>query len=306
MRRVERGEAGAETIGAVLLFGLFVAVIAFLNVTSVPAAGLRGEEEHVARVVDRLNLLQASAEAAAAPGAGGATASVGVPLAPERDAGQDFFSVFLAEPGRATGEIAIDPSYGNVTLRHFVTGSASAIEDVGSAASRLPIGRIAFDPHPVYRAAGIVALENGALLATDPDGATLRFDPPIAVSVSGSETSVVANVRIVNGTAAAVGGAHDVRLALRAEGATLVAPAAANAASVEYRLETAHGTAWGAFLNATSTDAGLTSPGGYATGVARGAGASGLDVVTWTVYGTGTGNDVRLAHGVAVFTATAS
>ena len=38
--------AGAETVGAILLFGLFVAVITILNVTSVPAAGLAAEEQH--------------------------------------------------------------------------------------------------------------------------------------------------------------------------------------------------------------------------------------------------------------------
>lgn len=291
--------AGAETLGALILFGLFVTVIALLNVTAVPDAGLAAEEAHHARVLDALGGLQAEAEAAANPASLGATLSRSVPLGPERDAGQDFFSFFLAEPSRSAGQLSFTHDYGNVTLSHTRQGVPGTVYDVGSPHARFPLGRLTFDPHPHFRPEGVLQWEGGALVATSPEGATLRHAPPVSVAVQGDTTHVSVKVRVLNGTAAELGGTSSVRVGLATEAATLVSPRADNADQVTLRLETAHGEAWGAWLNATSATAGLAA-GEYSTLVQRGAAPGGLDVVTWTVLGTGTGNDVRLTSGLAV------
>lgn len=292
--------AGAETVGAILLFGLFVTVIAYLNVTAVPDAGLKAEEAHYEDVLGALNALQASTEATATPSGVGATASGGFPLSPTRTAGQDFFSFFLAEPALASGEIAFLPDYGNVTVHHYRLGKSDAVVDVGSFTERLPVGRLTFDPHPVFRGAGVAQLEGGGVVTTEGDASSLRFAPPVSVTVSGSTTNVAVKARILNGTAQNAGGSTDIRVALDTEAATLTSPAKNNAQNVTFRLETSYGSAWGAYLNATATAAGLASGSGFETAVSRGTGEGGLDVVTWLVHGTGSGNDVRLTTGIAV------
>lgn len=291
--------AGAETLGALILFGLFVTVIALLNVTAVPDSGREAEEEHHARVLDDLGGLQAEAEAAANPASLGATVSRSLSLGPQRDAGQDFFSFFMAEPARAAGQLTFTHDYGNVTLSHTRHGVPGTVYDVGSPDARFPLGRLTFDPHPNFRPEGILQWEAGALVATAPGSETLRQAPPITIAQNGGTTHVSVKVRVLNGTAADVGGTSSVRVALATEAATLVSPHADNADQVTLRLETRHGTAWGAWLNATSAEAGLAA-GQYGASVQRGAAPGGLDVVTWTVLGTGSGNDVRLTTGLAV------
>lgn len=293
--------AGAETIGALILFGLFVTVIALLNVTAVPDAGLAAEEAHHAQVLDALGGLQAEAEAASLPSTVGATVARALPLAPERDAGSDFFSFFLAEPAQAAGQLTFEPGYGNVTLSHTRNGVPTALYDIGTPDARFPLGRLTFDPHPVFRQAGVVQLENGALVTTTPSTATLRHAPPVSVSVQGDVTQVTVKARILNGSSQDVGGTAGVRVGFETEAATLVSPVNPNANQLTLRLETAHGPAWGAFLNETATKGGL-SAGQFSTTVALGAGEDGLDVVTWTVTGTAAGNqnDIRLTSGLAI------
>lgn len=295
-------QAGAEVVGAILTFGIFVTAVAVLNVTAVPQAGLDAEEEHVATLLDRLNGLQSSAEGAALAGSSGATASAAVPLSPARNVGQDFFSFFLATPARAAGELRFVADYGNVTLLHYRAGESAPVADVGSASARLPLGRLTLDPHPLFRAPGVIDLENGALVTREGESSHVRFEPPVSVSVSGSTTRVTVKVRVLNGTDATLGGTADVRVALETEASTLSAPVANHAERVVLRLETAHGSAWGAFLNESSERGGLTTPLGYQTTVSRGTGEHGLDAVTWDVRGVGSGNDVRLTSGITVFT----
>lgn len=293
--------AGAETVGALILFGLFVTVIALLNVTSVPSAGLAAEEAHHEKVLDALGGLQAEAEAASLPTSVGATVGRAVPLAPERSSGSDFFSLFLAQPAQAAGQLTFDEDYGNVTLSHTRQGNPSTLYDVGTPTARFPLGRLTFDPHPIFRQQGVVDLENGAVATTTSTSETLRHAPPITLSVQGGITQLTLKVRVLNGSAADVGGTAGVRVGLETEAATLTSPINPNANQVVLRLETEHGRAWGAFLNKTATEGGLTA-GQFTTTVQRGAGEGGLDVVTWTVDGTtgGASNDIRLTSGLAI------
>jgi len=166
-RKFRDDVAGAEVVSAIILFGLFVTVLAFLNVTSVPASGLAAEESHQTQVLASLNTLQTDAESAALPGSAGATIARSVDLAPSRTAGSDFFSFFLAQPAQASGELTFVANYGNITISHWKQGSGQ-IFDVGSATSAFPMGRLTFNPHPVFKQEGLMQLEDGALVTTTP------------------------------------------------------------------------------------------------------------------------------------------
>lgn len=302
MRRLLGAEGAASgTIGAILLFGVLVTTLALLNITAVPDAGRAAEDEHRDEVLGAMSGLQSDAEAAALPGGTGASVSRTFPLSPPRDAGQDFFSFFMAQPARASGQIAFDVEYGNVRLTHLRDGSATTFVDVGSLTEPFPIGRLHFDPHPIFRAPGVVALENGGVVATEGSSELMRHDPPILVDVASGTTHVLVKVRVLNGTSESVGGSSSLRASLTTEASVLNVPPANNARSATLVLETAYGSAWGAFLNETSDDAGLGVGTGYTTAVSLGTGGQGLDVVTWTVEGTGSGNDLRLGYGVAVY-----
>lgn len=297
-RRTDDDTAGAETVGALILFGIFVATIAYLNVTAVPQAGLAGEESHFLGTVGNLNALQSSAEAAASPSGAGTTVSQALMLGPTQTAGSDFFSFFVATPAKASGELAFNSSYGGITVYHE-EASAGRVYDVGSAAGGLPFGQLRFDPHPIFRNAGVISLENGALVTTDGATQTLRYAPPITATQAGGVTSLSVKTRLLNGTTGSVGGGGPARVGLTSEAATLSAAPAANAVNVTLIVQTSYGTAWGAYLNTTAISGGLPA-GSYTTSVARGAGPGGLDVVVWRVEGTGTGNDVRFSHGLAI------
>lgn len=300
-RRARTDElAGAETVGALVLFGLFVTLVALLNVTAVPNAGRAAEEAHWDATIAILGGLQSEAEAASAPSAVGATVGRVLSLGPEVDPGEDFFSFFLATPARAAGQLTFTPDYGNITLTHTRQSPPGTVVDIGSTTARFPLGRVTFDPHPNFRSEGLLQLENGALLTTTSSSATLRFDPPVTVGVSGGTTYLTVKARVFNGTAQDLGGTAPVRLHLATEAATLTSPAANNADQVVLRLETSYGSAWGAYLNETATAGGLSGGTQHFVDVASDAGASGLDVVTWTVNGTATGNDVRLTTGLAI------
>ena len=293
-------KAGAEVVGALLLFGIFVGTIAFLNVTAVPQAGLANEEGHFLDTVAALNALQASAEAAALPGGAGTTVSQAVVLGPPQGEGSDFFSFFVATPAKASGELLHNTSYGSVTLSHREAGTSGAIYDVGSASTELPLGAIVFDPNGIFRGEGVVSIENGALITTEGTSQTLRYAPPISASSSDGITHVTIKTRILNGTSTSLGGTGPARLSLTTEATTLNAPDEANAQEVTLRLETAYGSAWGSYLNETASSGGLET-GEFTTLVSQGTGTDGLDVVTWTVTGPpGTGNDIRLTTGLAI------
>ena len=298
-------EAGAETIGAIILFGIFVGVIAMMNLTAVPAAGLAAEEAHHQEVLEALGGLQAEAEAAGLPGNVGATVGRAVPLGPDQDPGQDFMSFFLATPARATGQLDFTPNYGSITLSHTRVAPPGTVYDIGNAGAGFPLGRITFDPHPVFRQEGVVHLENGGLVTTHGATGSMRFAPPVTVSVAGGTTLVTVKARALNGTAIDVGGTSSLRVTLETQAATLNAPLTNNADQAVLKLETAHGPAWGAFLNQTSSAGGLAT-GQFTTHVSMGTGPGGLDVVTWTVLGAGTGNDIRLTSGIAVYGVTVS
>lgn len=294
--------AGAETVGALILFGIFVGMIAFLNVTAVPQSGLAAEEEHFLGTISDLNALQSSTEAAALPGGVGTTVSQAILLGPRQAPGSDFFSFFMATPAKASGELVHNARYGSVTVHHD-EAVAGRVYDVGNATGGLPMGQLLFDPHPVFRNAGVVSLENGGLVTTDGGSQTLRYAPPITVGTSGGTTYVTIKTRILNGTPESIGGGGPARISLSTEATTLSTPPAENAMSVTMRIETRYGTAWGSYLNATARSGGLsdaTLPPQFATTVARGEGVDGLDVVTWTVDGRGAGNDIRLTTGLAI------
>lgn len=293
-------EAGAETVGALVLFGLFVTVVAVLNVTAVPSAGLAAEDAHHARVLDALAGLQGEAEAGSKPGSVGATASRALPLGPERAAAGGFLGFFVAKPVQATGQITFEPGYGNLTLSHTRHGESAILYDLGSPTARFPLGRIVFDPHAQFREAGALSLENGALVAATPGGgATLRHAPPVSVTTSGGVTHVSVMARVLNGTSADAGGTSLVRLGLATEAATLSSPVAPNADRVVLRMETHHGAAWADHFHTISQAAGLADGAHYSVLVVHDAAEGGLDVVSWAVQGSGAGNDVRLTHGFA-------
>lgn len=305
-------QAGPEVIGALILFGLFVTTIAMLNITAVPAAGLAAEEEHIRTVLDNLNGLQLAGENGATPSNVGATGGVALSLAPARDVGQDFFSFFLAQPAQATGELTFERDYGNLSLYHYQGGGGGLITyDIGAASTGVTVGRITFDPNPVFRDEGIFQLENGGIVSTESGASSMRFAPPVTVTVDSlGITHVAIKARIFNGTDLSIGGSTSVRVALLTEAATLYAPTSENANSTFLRLETAHGPAWASYFNTTSQTAGLSAWDGlgtelgYTTSVAMGAGADGADVVTWRVYGidsSATTRDIRLTSGIAVF-----
>lgn len=300
-------DGGPEIVGAIILFGIFVGVIAFLNATAVPNAGLAAEQEHYDKVLSDLNTLQSQAEVASIPGSIGATIAQSVALGPSHESAKDFFSYFLAEPALASGELALTANHGNVTLTHHHSGSPNPITDLGSTTAQFPYGKLSFDPHPIFRQPTQVQLELGGLLATSGDGENMRYAPPITVSTSGGDTFVTINIRVLNGTDFDVGGVAPVRLSLATEAATLASTSAPNARDATLRIETQFGPAWGRYLNSTSETAGLTAGTGFVTTVVGGQGAA-LDVVTWTVYGLsgGNSNDVRLTTGLAIFRVSAS
>jgi hypothetical protein len=297
--RARAGDAaGAEVVGSLVLFGIFVATIAFLNMSAVPAAGRSAEEEHYGRVVASLNGLQTEAETAGLPGSAGATVARSIEMGPESSSPKDFFSFFMATPVRASGEISFAAGYGNVTVTH-ATASGTVV-DVGNQSAAFPYGRLTFDPHPVFREQGILQLENGGIVATGSAAPSMRFAPPILVTpLSATETAVAIHVRAFNGSSFDIGGVAPVRVQLVTEAATLSSPSSPNAQSVTFRIETDHGPAWGSHLNSTTTLAGFTPN----TVVSMGTGEGGLDVVTWTFAGTnaGAGNDIRLTTGLAIY-----
>ena len=299
-------QAGAEVVGALILFGIFVTTIAILNVTAVPNAGLAAEEAHFDRALSALNGLQSEAETAAIPGNLGATVARSLDLAPARSVGQDLFSYFMATPARASGELTFEPAYGGLSVWHYRQAPPGRLDDIGTETAPLPLGRVTFDPHPVFRGEGTVRLENGAVVTTGPSTSVMRYDPPVSVSVEGDTTYVAMRARILNGTAASVGGNAPVRALLTTEAATLTSPLSNNAQNVTMRIETAHGEAWREHLDRISVAAGLAVGAQYHAGLAAGAGPGGLDVVTWHVNGTSTGNDVRLTTGLAVYRVTLS
>jgi hypothetical protein len=292
--------AAAEIVGALILFGIFVATIAILNVTAVPQSGASAEANHNADVLQTLNNLQASEESIAQPTSVGAVASAAVQLSPTLTPGRDFMSYFLATPAAAPGEIRFEGAYGNLTLSHTIAGGSAPIVDVGSLSGPLPTGRFVFDPHPIFTTPITEALEDGAVLTTDTSSQTVRFAPPISVKVASGSTAISVLARVYNGTGGDFGGTTTVRVALTTQVATLTNPTTNDANGVTLRLETSYGSAWGAWLNATSVAAGLPS---YTTTVTHPAGK--LDVVTWTVT-SGATNGIRLTSGLAVYGVTMS
>jgi hypothetical protein len=295
-------QAGAEVVGALILFGLFVTIIALLNITAVPAAGLGAENDHYAKTLSDLNALQSEAEAAALPGNVGATLGRSIDLGPATSTPKDFFSYFLATPAQASGELSLAVNWGNVTVSHTTNGGQTVV-DVGNANAAFPYGRLTFDPHPNFRPPGVIQWEDGGIVTTAPGTQTMRFSPPVTVSTAGSDTVVGVRVRVLNGTDLDIGGVAPVRLTLVSEAVTLDAPASDNARSVTLRLETSNGPAWGAYLNATSAAANATGIVHWSTTVQAGAAPGGLDVVTWTISGqsNGSANDVRLTTALAVY-----
>lgn len=300
-------DAGPEIVGAIILFGIFVGVIAFMNATAVPNAGHAAEQEHYDKVLADLNTLQSQAEVASIPGSVGATIAQAIALGPSHSTAKDFFSYFLADPALASGELTLTANYGNVTVTHHHGGSPNPITDLGSTTAQFPYGKLSFDPHPIFRESAQVRLETGGVIASSSNAQNMRYSPPITVSTSGADTFVTINVRVLNGTDFNVGGVAPVRVSLGTEAATLASTTAANAADVTMRLETEFGPAWGRYLNATSDAAGLAAGSDYVTTVTPGSGGA-LDVVTWTVNGLsgGTNNDVRLTTGLAIFRVSAS
>jgi len=298
-------DAGPEVVGALILFGIFVTTIALLNLTSVPAAGLSAEDEHYNGVLAAVNGLQTEAEAGALPTSVGATVSHSIDLGPAAFVPKDFFSYFMATPARASGELSLVVNHGNLTVSHSYGGNPNPVVDIGNARAQFPYGELQFDPHPNFRAAGVVAMENGGIITTDTEGGTqiMRFAPPITVTTSGGVLDVGIRARVLNGTDFDVGGVAPVRVGLVTQAATLTSPVSVNARSVTLRMETAYGTAWGAYLNETSDAAGLSQAANqYSTTVVRGQNGA-LDVVTWTVEGplSGNTNDIRLTTGLGVF-----
>lgn len=296
--------AGAEVIGALILFGLFVTVIAVLNVTAVPDAGLAAEQEHYEGTLSTLNSLQSEAETAGIPANAGSTVARSIDLAPPRSVGQDFFSFFLATPARSSGELTFSPDYGNLSVLHYKQGTPTAFYDIGGVDARFPVGRLTFDPHPAFRHEGVMQLENGGLVVTDQGDASMRFEPPVTVAVEGATTVVSVKARVLNGSAMSIGGIAPVRAVFETEAATLSAPASPNAVNATLRLDTAYGDAWAAHLERISLEAGLTAPTQYHVSVRPA--AEGMQQVTWIVNGTSTGNDVSLTTGLAIYHVTVS
>lgn len=292
--------AGAEVVGALILFGIFIATIALLNVTAVPNAGRAAEEEHFERTLSALNGLQSEAETAGLPGNTGSTVARSLDLSPTRSVGQDFFSFFLATPARASGELTFEPTYGNFSVSHTKSGAPKVFYDIGNDSERFPLGRLSFDPHPNFRDPGTIELENAAVVTTDDTSSAMRFDPPIAVSVDGATTLVAIKARVLAGTDFSIGGNAPVRTLLTTEAATLASPASPNAESVTMRISTDQGVAWEELLARISEDAGLSEGTEYSVSLDLDA-DDGLDRVTWTVEGTGSGNDIALTTGLAVY-----
>lgn len=306
--RARPDEAGAEVVGAMLIFGIFIGSIALLNVTAVPRAGLAAEEAHFSEVLNELGSLQSAAEVTAFPGAVGSTASRAFELSPTYRPGQDFFSFFVASPAKAVGEVTFDPDYGNVRVYHYRDGVAGPLVDVGSFTTPLPFGRLGFDQHPEFREPGVLSAEMGGVVTTSGTSETMRFAPPISVGVKDGTTNVTIKVRLLNGTAETVGGSAAVRTTMESRASTLLTPPVASVNRVVLYLETQHGHAWGTFLNRTAEAGGLsptpaTDATGYTTTVSVGTAPGGLDQVTWIVKGTnaGSADDVRFTRGFTAF-----
>lgn len=301
-RAARHDEGGAEIIGALLLFGIFVSTIAILNVTAVPNAGRAAEQEHFERTLSTLNGLQSEAETAGLPGNAGSTVARSVDLAPARSVGQDFFSFFLATPARASGELTFERDYGNLSVFHLEKDDVGVKHfDIGSDTGRFPLGRLVFDPHPVFREPGAIQLENAAIVSSGEGGAAMRFDPPLSVSVVDKNTTVAIKARVLNGTDFSIGGNAPVRALLTTEAATLASPSDLNAYSVTMRITTDYGDAWEEMLDRISQDAGLVDGAEYTVEVDA---VGDQDRVTWTLHGKQAAtnvNDVRLTTGLAVY-----
>ncbi|MHB8605456.1 MAG: hypothetical protein ACYDCK_09390 [Thermoplasmatota archaeon] len=299
-RDTDRSDAGgAEVIGAIILFGIFVATLAILNLTAVPQGGKNAEQTHQADVLDRLNGLQASAEGIALPATVGASVSQSVKLAPSQEAGHDFMSFFLATPGTAAGELSFVANSGGVSLSH--TSGGATVYDIGSATAFLPLGRVFFDPHSLFAAPATDTLTDGAVITSQGGAETIRFAPPVTVKIANGGTNVTVLTRVLNGTSVDIGGTTAVRVSLAAESVALNAPASNNADTTTFKIETANPTAWSSYLTATSSAAGLASGTQFTVTSGPATDGSGLTVVTWSVNGLGGSNDIRLTSGLAIF-----
>ncbi len=293
--------AVSNVIGAILLFGILAGALVVLNITTVPAMGYANENAHFEDVLGRFGDLQARAASASGGTGAGAAVAGAIPLGPPETRGHDIWDAFLATPARASGNLRFDPAYGNITLTHTRNGSAVPVADAGGAAVRFPMGRILFEPNDHFRHESSLTYEAGAVLSTDLGVSVIRFAPAITVNMSGGIVDVAIDTQALTGAGTAVGGVTPARLGLVPAGAARTDVASPNADEVTLRMETGHGAAWGKFLNATADNAGLMAGSGYTTTVSRGTGSGGIDIVTWTVSGVGTGNDIRLRAGVAFF-----
>lgn len=294
-------DASAQVIGALILFGLFVTTIAFLNVYAVPRSGLAAETEHYDRVAAAMSGLQAEAEAAALPSTIGASVARSLDLAPAPVVAKDFISFFMASPARSAGEIRFDPSYGSIRLNHSAYNSTTPstptnVTDVGNATVAFPIGRLVFDPHSNFRGATTLAWENGGIVETGASTPAMRFAPPITLARDPADPSariaLAIHTRVLNGSSFDVGGGAPVRVQLVTEAATLTTPATPNAESVTLRIETENAAAWDAYLR------------DLCEGVTTCSLTTTQSLVEWTVEGplaSGAGNDISLSVGLAIF-----
>jgi hypothetical protein len=296
-------KAGAEVVGALILFGVFVATIAILNVTAVPNAGRATEHEHYEQTLAALNALQAEAETAGLPGAVGSTVARSIDLAPPRSVGQDFFSYFMATPARASGELTFEPDYGNILVQHTKAGSGTQLNDVGAPGEEFPVGKLTFDPHPIFGEPSLVQLENAGVVTGESGAAAMRFDPPISVVYDADTqiTNVSIKVRVLAGDSFSIGGIAPVRATLRTEAATLQSPVNPNAATATMTLETEHGVAWQEFLERASAPLDAAGVDRYDVVLEEDVDGD-VDRVTWTILGEAdTGNDIRLATALAIY-----
>ncbi|MFB6178822.1 MAG: hypothetical protein ABEI77_03745 [Halorientalis sp.] len=149
------GERGvSEVLGAVLIFGLVILLIAMIQLNAVPAANQRVEFEHNQRVQGDMQGAQELISRTAATGIEGTIkieAGTGYPT-----------RLFLFNPPRSTGNLDLVDS-GQLTMSH-VTASGAAGDYLTGADRSFTTEALRYRPHyNEYRNAPATIYENGVL-----------------------------------------------------------------------------------------------------------------------------------------------
>lgn len=146
--------AVTEVLGAILVFGLVLAVLALVQVSAIPVANGQVEFEHSQRVAGDFQALDQNVDAAGTRGSLGSTSVEAGVRYPNR--------LFFINPGPVGGSLLSDS--GSVSLTGFTGTSADEANDYDLASSPFPTTGFRYSAdYNEYANAPTVHYENGVL-----------------------------------------------------------------------------------------------------------------------------------------------